>query len=146
MKKRMYFLWNSFCMITTCTLAATMLYTNVLFPTDAVTPDILWQILVVAFLCTASTLLYPWEHTPKKAEFCIRVGIHYIIINFIILFFGNWFEWYRITSFKSVLFMLVTIAVIFILVSIASSSRSLKDTKEMNERLKKYQNRTGHID
>lgn len=140
MKRRIHFLWNCFCMITTCTLTATMLFTNVLFPVDSMPTNILWQILLVSFLCVMSTLLYPWDRALKKREFCILSGIHYIIINVIILGFGSLFEWYRITSFKSILFMLTAIAVIFVLVSAISWSHSAKDTKKMNERLEKYQN------
>lgn len=142
MKKRIHFLWNCFCMVTTCTLTATMLFTNVLFRTDSIPPNILWQILLVSFLCTASTLLYPWERAPKKIEFRIRVIIHYIIINVIVMGFGSLFDWYRITSLASVLVMLISIAAIFIFVSAASWRHSVKDTKEMNERLEEYQNKT----
>ncbi len=138
MRKKLMALWNLFCIITTCSLTATALFTTLLFPTDKVSPNILWQILLVSALCTASTLLYPWEHKMNKTEFLIRVAIHYILINIIVLGFGRRFNWYQPTHLRSFLSMLITIAVIFAIVSLISWSRSAKDAKKMNEQLERY--------
>ena len=74
----------------------------------------------------------------KKTEFRIRVAIHYILINIIVLGFGSRFEWYQPAHFKSTLYMLIAIAVIFAAVSFISWSLSAKDAKKMNERLERY--------
>ena len=131
-------LWNMFCIVTTCSLTATAFFTTILFPIDMTSPNVLWQILFVSALCTASTLLYPWEHKMKKTEFLIRVAIHYILINVIVLGFGYRFEWYQPTHLRSILSMLIAIAVIFAIVSLISWSLSAKDAKKMNEQLEKY--------
>ncbi len=138
MKKRLMFLWNTFCIISACVLIVTALFTTILFPTDSISPNVLWQMVFVSFLCTASTLLYPWEHKLKKTEFFIRVAIHYILINVIVLGFGSRFHWYQPAHFKSTLYMLIAIAVIFAIVSLISWSLSAKDAKKMNERLERY--------
>lgn len=75
----------------------------------------------------------------KKTEFRIRVAIHYILINIIVLGFGSRFEWYQPTHLRSILSMLIAIAVIFAAVSFISWSLSAKDAKKMNERLEQYQ-------
>ena len=75
----------------------------------------------------------------KKTELLIRVAIHYILINAIVLGFGSRFEWYRPTHLRSILSMLIAIAVIFTAVSVISWSLSAKDAKKMNERLEQYQ-------
>ena len=75
----------------------------------------------------------------KKTEFLIRVVIHYILINAIVLGFGSRFNWYQPTHLKSTLYMLIAIAVIFAAVSVISWSLSAKDAKKMNERLEQYQ-------
>lgn len=139
MKKRIIFIWNCFCMITACTLTATALFTTLLFPTESISPYTLWQVLITSFLCALSALLYPWERTMKKTEFRIRVCVHYILINIIVLSFGWRFEWYQPTHLRSILSMLITIAVIFCIVSLISWTRSAKDAKKMNERLEEYQ-------
>lgn len=138
MRKRLMTSWNMFCIITTCSLTATALFTTLLFPIDSTSPNILWEILLVSALCTASTLLYSCEHKMKKTEYHIRVAIHYILINAIVMGFGRRFGWYQPTHFRGVLSMLITIAVIFVIVSLISRSLSAKDAKRMNERLEQY--------
>lgn len=138
MRKRLLFLWNVFCMVSTCSLTVTALFTTVWYPEESIPPNTLWQILFVSFLCTVSTLLYPWEHKMKKTEFHIRAAIHYILINVIVLGFGSRFDWYQPAHFKSTLDMLIAIAVIFAGISFISMGRSAKDAKKMNERLEQY--------
>ena len=74
----------------------------------------------------------------KKTELLIRIAIHYILINAIVLGFGSQFNWYHPTHLRSILSMLITIAVIFVAVSVISWSLSAKDAKKMNERLEQY--------
>ena len=74
----------------------------------------------------------------RKTEFRIWVAIHYILINIIVLGFGSRFEWYQPTHLRSILSMLIAIAVIFAAVSVISWSLSAKDAKKMNERLEQY--------
>lgn len=139
MKKRLSFLWKQFCMISACSLAAVALFTTILFPVDSIHPNVIWQAFFVSFLCTASTLFYPWERKPKKAERYIRKAIHYILINVIVLGFGSLFEWYQPAHLRSLLSMLFTIALIFAAVSFISWQNSVQDAKKMNERLEQYQ-------
>lgn len=139
MKERLIFLWNEFCMISTCVLTATALFTTLLSPEDSISPNTLWQVLFVSLLCTLSTLLYPWKRNIKKMGFYIRVATHYLLINAIVLSFGSRFNWYHPTHLKSTLSMLLSIAIIFAAVSFISWSHSAKDAKKMNERLEKYQ-------
>lgn len=139
MKKRLVFLWNEFCIISTCTLIATAFFTTILSPAENISQSTLWQILFVSLLCTLSTFLYPWERKMGRAELYIRVGIHYLLINMIVLGFGSRFDWYQPIHLKSILAMLLTIAVIFAVVSYISWNRSAKDAQKMNERLEQYQ-------
>ncbi len=139
MKKRLAFLWNKFCIISTCTLTAMAFFTTILSPAETISQNALWQILFVSLLCALSTFLYPWERRMGRAELYIRVGIHYLLINVIVLGFGSRFDWYQPSRLKSMLAMLLTIAVIFAVVSFFSWNRSAKDAQKMNERLEQYQ-------
>lgn len=143
MKKRLLFLWSEFCMIATCTLTATAFFTTLLSPVETISANTLWQVLLVSFLCTLSTLLYPWERKISKTELYIRIIIHYLLINVIVLGFGSRFGWYEPIHLTSTLSMLFSIAVIFAAVSLISWSHSAKDAKKMNERLEKYQENRG---
>lgn len=139
LKKRIVFVWNCFCTITACVLVVTALFTTVIDPVDSITPYTLWQIFITSFLCSLSILIYPWKRVIQKTEFHIRVCLHYIIINAIVLGFGWRFQWYHPSDIRSVIAMLVSIAAVFIFVTYVSQKRAAEDAKKMNEQLKKYQ-------
>lgn len=140
MKGKLTFLWNRFCMLSTCILAFIALFTALTKPEEPQSPQLLWQILVMAFLCTLCSLIYPWGRTVKRAELAVRIGVHYILINLIVLGLGSAFGWCRLSHPKSVITILASTTVVFILVSAASWSRSAVSAKKMNKRLKHYQN------
>ena len=137
MKRVILFTWNIFCMVSTCTFAAMALFTT-LAPTDLETKN-LWEVLLLSFLCTICSFIYPWNRAMGNVERYIRIGIHYLLINVIILGFGSLFEWYHFSSPKSLFFMIISIAAIFAIISGTSWSCSAKDAKKMNEKLEQYQ-------
>jgi uncharacterized membrane protein len=100
---------------------------------------VLWQIPAVSALCALTCLIYPWDRTLGKAEMGIRTLIHYILINGIVLGAGFWFHWYRIDRIQSIAAMLITIALIFALVSAVTWAQRAEEAKRMNERLREYQ-------
>lgn len=138
MKKRLLFLWNEFCMISTCILTAAAFFTTLLSPAETISQNTLWQILFVSFLCALSTFLYPWDRRISRTELYVRGVIQYLLINMIVLGFGSRFGWYQPIHGKSILSMVLTIAIIFAAVSFISWSHSAKDAQKMNERLEQY--------
>ena len=99
---------------------------------------LLWQILVVSFLCSVVTFFYPRREVGKKAMLSIYI-CHYVLTNAIVLGCGIWFEWFYIDNLPMVLAMLLAIAVIFALVSAVAWRRGKQQAELMNERLQKYQ-------
>lgn len=138
--KKFCFVMNCFAVITCCVVAAVAVFTTVIFPAEMISPYITWQILLVSFLCAVSTLIYPWDRGFKKSEFKLRIALHYIIINIIVLGFGHLFDWYATDNMLNIIVMVIMIAVIFAVVSVVSWKKSEQDAKVMNENLQKYQN------
>lgn len=139
MKRRLKFLWDCFCMISTCVMALIALFTTVVDPTEAINPMVLWQALMVSLLCALSCFIFPWDVVMKKWEVWVRTAIHYVIINLIVLGFGNRFQWYQINNAISLTLMLISIAVVYAIVSCISWRKSKQDAQKMNERLMQYQ-------
>lgn len=137
--RKIRFLFNAFSRVTACVVIAVAAFTTILEPTDTVETAVLWQIPAVSALCTLSCLIYPWDRTPGKTEMGIRTVIHYLLVNGIVLGAGFWFEWYRIDRLGSVVSMVLTIAVIFALVSAITWAQALEEAKQMNKRLREYQ-------
>ncbi len=126
-------------MVTTCVMAVIALFTTVVDPEEWIEPVVLWQALMVAFLCAAlSTFIFPWDRAMKKWEMRIRIAAHYLFINLIVLWFGNQFGWYRINDWISLLAMLISIAVIYAIVSCVSWHKAKQDAQKMNEGLMRY--------
>ncbi len=128
---------NMFFIITTCVLTAVALFTNILFPVQSVEPVIFWQILATCFLCAVSTLVYQFERIP----YVLTVFLHYLMINAIVLGFGYLFEWYDVQNWKSVIAMVVMIALIYTLVVLCSWKGLVKEAEKMNRKLQDLQKR-----
>ena len=126
---------NMFFVITTCVLTAVALFTNILFPVQEVEPVIFWQILATCFLCALSTLVYQFEKMP----FVLTVFLHYFMINAIVLGFGHLFVWYDVTDWKSVIAMVVMIALIYALVVLCSWKGLVREAEKMNRKLQDLQ-------
>ena len=128
-------------MVSTCVMAVVALFTTVIDPAEWIEPVVLWQALMVSFLCAVSCFIFPWDVVLKKREIWIRTALHYLIINLIVLGFGNWFGWYHIDEWASLLAMLISIAVIYAIVACISWRKSKQDAQRMNERLMQYRNK-----
>lgn len=126
-------------MVSTCVMAVVALFTTVVDPQEWIEPVVLWQALMVSFLCAAlSTFIFPWDRAMKKWEVRVRTAVHYLVINLIVLWFGNQFGWYQINEWISLLAMLISIAAIYTIVSCISWRKSKQDVQKMNERLMQY--------
>ena len=139
--RKIKFLFRLFSTVTVCVVISVALFTTVINPADSLSPAILWQILLVSWLCSMGSLIYPWKRTPGKTEMGIRMLLHYLLVNVIVLGAGLWFEWYRTDHLRSVLSMMICIAAVFAAVSAIELTKSSKEAKQMNERLKEFKNR-----
>lgn len=134
-RRKLRFLTDVFCMITSCMVIAVAVFTTVLNPVERIEAAILWQIPMVSAVITLVSLIYPWGRPMGRLETVIRKGVHYGAVNLIVLGAGVLFDWYDPKNLHSVIAMAVSIAIIFILVSGISWRRSARDARKMNERL-----------
>lgn len=138
MVRRLRDVFFVFVCVTTCVLFVTALYITVFWQHALLEVEILWQILIVSFLCSIVTFFYPQREVGKKAMLCIYIG-HYVLTNAIVLGCGLWFQWFYADNLAMVLAMLLAIAVIFVLVSVVEWRRGKRQAALMNERLWMYQ-------
>ncbi len=137
--KKVNFIFRIFSMVTSCVIVAVAFFTTFLSPEDSLNPMILWQIPAISMLCALGCLIYPWDVKMSKVETGVRIFLHYLYINAVVLISGLLFDWYNVKSVKSVLYMVLTIAVIFTVVSVISWRRETEVAKCMNEKLQEYQ-------
>ncbi len=98
----------------------------------------LWQIPLLGFLCALGTeiaMSASSELTNKQAK--IRIALHYIYINTVVLVCGYFFGWYSLTV-LGVLLMLLTSAVIYAFTFYFNYLRDIKTADKMNRKLRDY--------
>ncbi len=98
----------------------------------------LWEIPLLGFLCAIGTdiaMSNRYELTNRQAK--IRIALHYIYINTVVLVCGYFFGWYSLTIW-GVLLMLLTSAVIYAFTFYFNYLRDVKTADKMNRRLRDY--------
>ncbi|MDE6662817.1 MAG: DUF3021 family protein [Lachnospiraceae bacterium] len=137
MKKLENLLFTFVC-VTSCVVFATAVYITIFWPQAKFGVEIIWQILSVSFLTSLGVCFYPKKEVSSKVAL-VRNILYYIYVNVVVLGCGIWFGWFYADNLPMVLGMLILIALVFILVSIAIWNRAKRMAILMNERLKGYQ-------
>ncbi len=131
-----------FLMVNACVEIAVAFFTTAVNPAETVETAVLWQIPLVSLLCTLGNLFYPGNRTMKRRERWVRIAVHYLYINVVVLGAGYLFRWFQFSRFKSVAAMVLTITLIFGLVSLAFWTKSDREARWLNQRLEEYQKET----
>ncbi|MDD6810603.1 MAG: DUF3021 family protein [Lachnospiraceae bacterium] len=129
----------TFSYVTTGVVFATAFFLTVFKPDTYVSINLLWQILGISLVCVFGNLLYPVNKELSKKQMCIRMILHYLYINLIVLECGYYFDWFFIGNLKMVFCMIVLIAIIFVVVSFVMWNNGRKTSRQLNEQLKEYQ-------
>lgn len=140
--KKLKDLFFIFVCVTTCVVFVAALYITIFWPQTSLGVEILWQILTVSFLTSLGVCFYPEKEVSAKSTL-VRYILHYIYSNAVVLGCGIWFGWFYADNLLMVLGMVLAVAFVFILVSIAGWNKGKKMAALMNEQLKEYQGDEG---
>lgn len=127
-----------FVCVTTCVLFVSAAYITIFWPQTTLGVEILWQILMVSFLSSLGIYIYPEREVSKRTAVLLTAA-HYIETNALVLGCGFWFEWFYADNLGMVVGMVVVIALVFLVVSVAVQFRARQLAALMNERLAEYQ-------
>ena len=130
------FVLNKFYEITAWSLLASVVMT-LISKSDMIPASLLWQIPVLSFLGALSSLIYPWDRSMTRKEFVIRIAIHYLIMNGIVLGGGSLFGWFDIHEPLQVAMMALSVAIIFFIISLYSWTKGNREAQKLNQCLKK---------
>ena len=130
------FVLNKFYEITAWSLLASVVMT-LISKSDMIPSSLLWQIPLLSFLGALSSLIYPWDRSMTRKEFVIRIAIHYLIMNGIVLGGGSLFGWCDIHEPLQVAMMALSVAIIFFIISLYSWTKGNREAQKLNQRLKK---------
>lgn len=118
---------------------ATAVFITVFMPETELGVELLWQMVLVSFLCSIGSLFYPEESVSKK-KMVLLILLHYVEVNGVVLGFGFLFHWFSMEYFPHVIGMLILINVIFLIVSAVEWKRGKEIARQINRRLAEYQN------
>lgn len=135
MKEKIKCVLRTFVLVMTCVVFAVAVFCTIIDPTEKIDAMTLWHIPLVSMLTSLETLIYPWNRRMGRVECAVRIFAHYLMIVAVVLLSGWMLEWYDISSAKSVIIMILTVTIIFAIVSAVSWSASAKTAKLMNEKL-----------
>lgn len=138
--KKIKEIFQTFCMITTGIVFATLVYIKVFYAMNDVGADILWQILLTSFLCSLGNLIHPMREVERR-RFWMDLLLHYLYINVVVLGTGSYFEWFDLGVPVMVAGMMVLILVIFVAISAIMWTTGIIESRRLNEKLLEYQNK-----
>lgn len=144
MKERLKLVWNVFTLVTTFQVLIVVLTVRVFRHTETVSADMFVQIPIVALLCGLSCLFLTVDGKMKKKTMILMLILHYLSINAIVLICGYFFDWYNVKDFGNVCSMVISIAIIYCLVTFTINVLNKREAKEMNDKLKEYQEKGLH--
>lgn len=135
-KKTMMF----FAIITTGSTFGAALSISIVYPGQEkiLSVKILWQILILSFLVALACLIFYSKKELNKKQYVIRVIIHYVVTNIILVGGGKLFGWLDMDKNENVLGFISLVLVIYIVILTITMKRDLKDSQEMNEALRHY--------
>lgn len=127
----------TFTCVTTCTLISAAVFITFFYDNLSVDVSLLWQIIGTSALCSLGNLLHI-GHEKSKRQLTILTLLHYVYINAVVLTCGILFEWFYVDRMEMVLFMVVSITVIFLFIYTVHYLRSKQDSEKMNQHLQEY--------
>lgn len=133
----------TFCMVTTGSVLVSAVYIKVFWPDDPqVSVDILWQIPVIAFICSLGNFLYSYREAGRRRMLCRKL-LHYLYINAVVLGGGYCFAWIEGGNILMPAVMALGILVVFAVVSAVVWGWHKKETERLNSKLQEYQEAGG---
>lgn len=128
-----------FAYVTTCVVLASAVYISIFWKDTQLSVDILWQILITSFLCSAGLFAVEDSKEVSGKRGLLKMVLYYIYVNIVVLTAGFLFEWFLADDAAMVLGMIIMIAFVFATVSLIEYYH---DRKLADQMLQKLQERT----
>lgn len=124
-----------FLYIVACTIIASALFITFIIPETYLEATFLWQVILLSALCSLTTLIFYSNHELSKKSLLLRNIIHLFAIVSIMLGGSLYFRWINIDNTFSIVIMLISIVVVYIVVTVASFMNNKIMANQLNERL-----------
>lgn len=140
-KKRITEFFLTFCIATTGTVFACVVYISIFWRGALMNSDILWHNLLLCFVCSLCNFIHPFQES-SRMRVLLNIGVRYCYINLVVLGGGYLFRWFDIKNVLMLAVMMLEILLLFVGISWVMWQLHKKDSERLNEKLQEYQ-RTG---
>lgn len=96
--------------------------------------DTLWKILLSGFLTTVVTMFFLFRESDSKFVMGYRMFLHYLALGIVMILSGRWFGWLEF-DISGIVMMLLSVAVVYFLTSLAYYILDRKEAQEINQKL-----------
>lgn len=131
---------HTFAYVTTGSTIGATIFLSVFNETASADGNVLWQILVISFVCSLGNLLYPSGKLNKR-QIQILSCVHYTYVNFIVIGGGIYFKWFKVEEFTMVMFMWGLVSVVFAIILFISHNQVKKESENINRKIQEFRNR-----
>jgi hypothetical protein len=127
----------TFGLILAGTTISTTLFITLFVPGWEFTIFLLWQIIIVSGVCSLGNLIYYSRGELSKRQMRIRIVLHYLYINAIVLGGAFLWQWIKPGSAVQLLVMLLLIAMVYAVITAWSFKMEEKTARDFNEQLRR---------
>ena len=127
-----------FASITTGIVFSAAVFCSIFWNDADMGPEILWQILLVALICSLGKAILPARELSKK-EMAFYALLYYLYVVITVFACGLGFGWFDPARVVMLVVMFCLITIIYAAVWIIMLARDKKTAEILNEKLEKYQ-------
>lgn len=107
---------------------------------DEIPPEICLQIVLAGAITALVSTIFLTGEPKSKMDMFLRMGLHYVSLCVIMVIIGIKFNWIP-KSITGLIFMIVSVGIVYVFVTLSYVFTSRKEVDEMNKALiKKYHN------
>ncbi|MCM1039549.1 MAG: DUF3021 domain-containing protein [Roseburia sp.] len=128
----------TFVCVVTGVLFSCALFITIFYREDALSVNLLWEILATSLVCAAGNLFFLHREQPKR-RIRVLAFFHYLYINVVVFGCAALFDWFDIGNWKMSAFLFLSIVVIYVAVCWGVWHRGRKESQILNQHLKEYQ-------
>jgi amino acid transporter len=114
---------------------STTVFLTIFYPEIHLYLGLLWQIIMMSFVCTLGNLIFYSKYEISKRQMMIRKTLHFLYINAIVI--GGAFLWSWVTPgiLTEFFTLLIMIELVYAVVMMINIWKEKKDAEAMNKRL-----------
>lgn len=127
----------TYCMTTTATVFVCAIYVSVFWRGALLNQAILWQILLLCFVCSLCNFIRPFRETDRR-RIVLNIVVRYLYINLVVLGGGHLFQWLDIANIYMLAVMMLEILFVFLAVTAVMWRLHQKESERLNQKLQEY--------